>query len=250
MSPSAYSDGVIVMSWNVLHRIHAVNWSEPAIGKWTDEHSRIGSIADFIAAAEADVICLQEVSGDQLAVLRDIEQGEPFATRYARVPTFRAPTTETLRDPAEYLVTIVRDTGARLVRAEAFPTDAGKGFQRIELANLTTVINTHVSYGEKRSAQLARLAVEAREAPGLALVCGDFNADRATCADELGEDFVAAVPGGGLHTHPRHAPGAKSQDIDHVFVRGGRALEASVLDAELRSDHNPVRVKLRFAPVP
>ncbi len=241
---------MIVVSWNVLHRIHAVNWSEPAIREWTDERSRIGSIADLIAATQADVICLQEVSGDQLAMLRDIEEGELFVTKYPRLPTFRKPTTEAMRDPAEYLVTVVRDTGARLVRAEAFPTDGGKGFQRVELANLATVINTHVSYGEKRPAQLARLAVEARDVPGLAVVCGDFNADRATCAHDLGERFVAAVPQGGLHTRPRQAPNEKSQDIDHVFVLGGKVLEASVLDAETRSDHNPVRVKLRFSGVP
>ncbi len=241
---------MIVVSWNVLHRIHAVNWSEPAIAQWTDERARLGSIADFISATNADVVCLQEVSGDQLVMLRDVEEGELFATKYSRVPSFRKPTTETLRDAGEYLVTIVRDTGARLVRAEVFPTDAGKGFQRVELANQTTAINTHVSFGDKRPAQLARLAVEARQAPGLAVVCGDFNADRATCAAELGEGFIACVPLDGLHTRPRQVPSEKSQDIDHVFVLGGKAIEASVLDGETRSDHNPVRVKLRFPTVP
>lgn len=238
------------MSWNVLHRIHAVNWNEPSIAQWSDERARIGSVADFIAATNADVVCLQEVSGDQLATLRDVEEGELFATKYPRVPSYRKPTTESLRDATEYLVTIVRDTGARLVRAESFPTDGGKGFQRIELADRTTVINAHVSFGDKRTAQLARIAVEGREAPGLALVCGDFNADRATCSLDLGDDFTACVPLDGRHTRPRQSPSEKSQDIDHVFVRGGKALETSVLDGETRSDHNPVRVRLRFATVP
>lgn len=241
---------MIVVSWNVLHRIHAVNWSEPVIAHWPDERARIGSIADFIAALPADVVCLQEVSGDQLAMLRDVEEGELFATQYPRVPAFRKPTIETLRDPAEYLVTIVRDTGAHLVRAEAFPTDGGKGFQRVELANATTLVNTHVSFGDKRTAQLARIAIEARQAPGLAIVCGDFNADRASCTDDLGEGFAAAVPHDGLHTRPRQAPSEKSQDIDHVFVCAGKPLDASVLDAETRSDHNPVRARVRFAAVP
>lgn len=241
---------MIVVSWNVLHRIHAVNWSEPAISQWTDERSRLGSVADFIAATNADIVCLQEVSGDQLAMLRDVEEGELFATKYPRVPSFRKPTTESLRDAAEYLVTIVRDVGATLVRAEAFPTDGGKGFQRVELANATTVINTHVSFGDKRQAQLARLAIEAQQAPGLVVICGDFNADRATCMGDLGEGFTAAVPLDGLHTRPRQTPSEKSQDIDHVIVRGGKVLEASVLDGETRSDHNPVRVRLRFSEVP
>lgn len=238
------STDVIVVTWNVLHRIHAVNWSEPAIANWTDERSRLGSIADFIAATDADVLGLQEVSGDQLAMLRDVEDGELFATKYPRLPSFRRATTETLRDAAEYLVTIVREAGARLVCAESFPTDGGKGFQRVDLANGSTVINTHVSFSDKRPAQLARLAEEARTAPGLAVICGDFNADRATCGAALGDDFTAAVPLDGLHTRPRQKPSEKSEDIDHVFVRGGKALEASVLDGETRSDHNPVRVRV------
>lgn len=236
---------MLVVSWNVLHRIHAVNWSEPTITRWTDERSRIGSIADFIAATAADVVCLQEVSGDQLAMLRDVDDGEIFATKYPRVPRFRRVTTEVLRDPAEYLVTIVRGSRARLAQAEAFPSDGGKGFQRLVLANRGTVINTHVSFGDKRPDQLATLATVARVAPGLAVICGDFNADRATCTEDLGEGFVAAVPPAGLHTRPRATPGEKSQDIDHVFVRSGEAVEAAVLDCEARSDHNPVRVRLR-----
>lgn len=241
---------MIVVSWNVLHRIHAVKWSEPAVTQWPDERARIGSIADFIAATRADVVCLQEVSGDQLAMLRDVEDGELFASKHPRVPAFRSPTIEAMRDPAEYLVTIVRDAGARLVGAESFPTDRGKAFQRIELANGTTVINTHVSYGDKRIAQLARLAASARDAPGLAIVCGDFNADRATCERELGDGFVAAVPLEGLHTRPRQAPDETSLDIDHIFARGGKMLDASVLDAETRSDHNPLRATLRVPTVP
>ncbi|MFN0245649.1 MAG: endonuclease/exonuclease/phosphatase family protein [Kofleriaceae bacterium] len=241
---------VIVVSWNVLHRVHAVNWSEPAIRHWTDEESRIRSVADYLVATTADVVCLQEVSGDQLALLRDVEEGELFVTKHPRVPSFRRPTTESLRDAGEYLVTIVRDAGARLVRGEAFPTDGGKGFQRVELANRSTVINTHVSFGDKRTAQLARLATEAHQAPGLAILCGDFNADRDTCVTDLGSGWSAAVPLDGLHTRPRQTPSGKSQDIDHVFVHGGKALEAMVLDAEMRSDHNLLRARLRFPAVP
>lgn len=235
---------MIVVTWNVLHRIHAVNWSEPVIAAWPDERVRSGSIADFIGALDADVVCLQEVSGDMLAMLSDVEDGELFTTRYPRVPSYRRPELTKLRDPAEYLVTVVRAVGARLVVAEAFPTDGGKGFQRVELANGSTVINTHVSFGDKRTAQLARIADEARAAPGLAVICGDFNADNVTCGAELGDDFTVAHLMTGLHTRPRQQPSDKSEDIDHVFVRGGVPLGATVLDGESRSDHNPVHVRL------
>ena len=234
--------GLIVVTWNVLHRIHAVNWREPVIAAWPDERSRIGSIADWIAGCDADVICLQEVSGDQLAMLREVERGELFAFRLARVPAPRVHAPATLRDPAEYLVTIVRAAGARQLGATTYPTDDGKGLLRIVLADGTTVIDTHVSYGDKRPAQLAQLAAEVHAAPGPAIVCGDFNADRATCVADLGPGFTAAVPpAASLPTRPRAPPSEKSQDIDHVIVRGGRAAAAMVLDGEGRSDHNPVR---------
>src|SRR5262245_42073288 len=103
---------MIVVTWNVLHRIHAVNWDEPAIRSWPEESTRLGSIADFVSALDADAVCLQEVSGDQLAMLRDVEAGELFTLKYPRVPNYyRRFEPPQLREPAEYLVTIVRDTG-------------------------------------------------------------------------------------------------------------------------------------------
>jgi endonuclease/exonuclease/phosphatase family metal-dependent hydrolase len=233
---------VIIVSWNVLHRIHAVNWSDSVIGSWPREMVRAGSIADAINVFAADVVCLQEVSGDTLAMLRDVVTGEIFATPYPRVPALRQQAKVVLTDPTEYLVTIVR-AAARLVSAEAFPTDGGKGFQRVELASGETIITTHVTYGDKRTAQLARLAEEARKAPGLCVIAGDFNADLATCAAELGDEFVAEeLPASSLPTRPRQEASNRSQNIDHLFVRGGTVRESAVIDGEGRSDHNPVRV--------
>lgn len=236
--------GLAVVTWNVLHRIHAVNWNDEVIRTWSDEATRIAAIADFVAGCDADVVCLQEVSGDQLAALRDAEAGQLFATPYPRVPAYHRRTEPaTLVDPVEFLVIVVRETGARLVTAEAFPTDAGKGFQRVELATGVTVVNTHVSYGDKRAAQLARILDDARAARGLTILCGDFNADRATCAALLGDAFVPAIPRAPtIPTRPRTEPTDKSQDIDHVFIRDGAPIATQVLDGGGRSDHNPVRV--------
>jgi endonuclease/exonuclease/phosphatase family metal-dependent hydrolase len=231
---------VNLVTWNVLHRIHAVNWSEPVIINWPREMTRAGSIADAIERFAADIVCLQEVSGDTLAMLRDVVTGELFATPYPRLPALRQTTKAVLSDATEYLVTIVR-SAARLVGAEAFSTDSGKGFQRVELASGETIIATHVSYGDKWTAQLARIAEVARSAPGMCVIAGDFNADLATCAAELGEEFVSLPVPSSRPTRPRQQPSDKSQNIDHVFVRAGRIAEISVIDGELRSDHNPVR---------
>lgn len=234
-----------LVTWNVLHRVHAVNWQEPVIASWPKESARLGSIADVINTFEADVVCLQEVSGDMLQMLRDVVEGEIFATAYPRVPAYRKAHVGDLRELAEYLVTITKSP-ARLVGAEAFPADGGKGFQRVELSSGETILCTHVSYGDKRPVQLARLAEEARAAPGLCVICGDFNADRQTCLAELGDDFVAgAWSPVMLPTRPRADDATKSQDIDHVFVREGGTPEIEVLDGEGRSDHNPVSAIVR-----
>ena len=235
-----------VVTWNVLHRIHAVNWSEPAIEAWPDERVRIASIADWLASVDADVLCLQEVSGDQLAVLRDVVPGELHAFVYPRVPQLHASKRgmlAPLRDPSEHLVVLVRDS-ARRVHGEAFSTDPGKGALAVALPDETLVIATHVSYGPHLAAQCATLGELAAHAPR-AIVCGDFNADREACASALGGALAAAAPAThGLPTRPRTQPSEKSQDIDHVFARGFAVVGAQVCDGGGRSDHNPVAVEL------
>lgn len=237
---------LVVVTWNVLHRIHAVNWDEPVIRAWPAERARSASIAALLGQLAADVICLQEVSGDQLAAVRAREPGAVFAFRYPRVPSYYQHAEPTPPDdPAEYLVTIVRGRPAHAVHAEAFPTDPGKGYQHVELAPGITLINTHVSEGDRHAAQCTWLADEARAAPGLAIVCGDFNADREACIAHLGSGLAVAIPAApALPTRPRPQPSAKSETIDHVFVHGGTVVEARVLDAGGRSDHNPVRARI------
>lgn len=237
-----------VVTWNVLHRIHAVNWDEPVRAAWPDERARCAAIANALATMPADVICLQEVSGDQLAAIRGRlgDGAAVLATAYPRVPHYyRRFETTPLGDPTEYLVVIARGA-AHEVRAEPFASDGGKGFLRVELARGVTVIDTHVSYGDRHAAQCARLAEEVAAARGPVVVCGDFNADRDTCARRLPDLIAAIVREPALPTRPRQEPSEKSQTIDHVFVRDARVLEAAVLDGQGLSDHNPVRARLTW----
>jgi endonuclease/exonuclease/phosphatase family metal-dependent hydrolase len=238
---------LVVATWNVLHRVHAVNWKEPAILAHPDEDARVAAISARLShGLGANVHCLQEVSGDQLASLRATLRGRVFATQYPRVPHyFRAADSAPVpRDVSEHLVTIV-DRDARVTHAEAFPTDGGKGFQVVELDGFA-VISTHVSYGERHIEQCSRLADFARTLQRTVVIAGDFNADCETCCACLGPDFVAALlPDGHLPTRPRTDQSAKSQDIDHVFVRNGSVLAVEVVDAAGLSDHNPVVVTVR-----
>lgn len=247
-----------VATWNVLHRVHAENWDEAPARHFPDERVRIEGVSQRVLAmlgGGVEVICLQEVSGDQLASLRATlgAAAQVLAFRYPRLPAPRTPRPHVARlaDPSEHLVTVVAlGRAAHRRTAEAFPDDGGKGLLAIEVEHLGLVINTHVSYGEKRPGQLTRLAAVARSAAGPSIVLGDFNADRPTIAAELGAEFVcAALAASALPTRPRTA-GSKSQTIDHVFVGGGLAVDPVVTDVGGLSDHNLVTARVSRGPIP
>lgn len=235
-----------VATWNVLHRIHAVNWSEPAISAFSDEDTRIAAVAKRVrelASDEARIVALQEVSGDQVIAVRDeLADFEVVVAAYPRVPKYFRPeqVAPWPRDATEHLVVVAPRGEVRRFESHAFPSDAGKGFLAVQLASGVLVVATHVSWGDKRPAQLAALAAGVRAHGGPAIVLGDFNADREVVVDDLGPGFVAGVPAPGLTTRPRAAASTKSENIDHAIAFGGHVREVAVASAGGLSDHNIV----------
>lgn len=225
---------ITVATWNVLHRIHAENWGEDVATQWPDESKRVAAIAGRVAELPADVIALQEVSGDLLAVLGTSGR-TVHAMRYPRVPRPRRLASQ-LKDDTEYLVLLV-DGPSRQVAELTFDDDWGKGALAVHAAGLT-VIATHVSWGNKRPGQLAQVK-ELAAAP--AVLLGDFNADRDKVLGDLGESFRAAQLPPGATTRGKQA-------IDHVIVRGATATDAQVLDSEGLSDHHPVQATISWTP--
>jgi endonuclease/exonuclease/phosphatase family metal-dependent hydrolase len=226
---------ITVATWNVLHRVHAENWGEDVARRWPDESARIAAITARLAARTERVIALQEVSGDQLAALRDALPGRTFHPfRYPRVPKSRRGLVS-LRDPTEYLVLMV-DGPSHLVSAESFPDDPGKGALAVLVAG-TLVVATHVSGDRRRTRQLARLVAISS---GPTVLLGDFNTDRATVTAALGTGFaVADLPPDALPTRP-----GTSRWIDHVVVRDAVVGAAVVEDVGGLSDHNLVRATI------
>ncbi|MEQ1570720.1 MAG: endonuclease/exonuclease/phosphatase family protein [Myxococcota bacterium] len=234
-----------VVTWNVLHRIHADNWREPVIERHPDEAARIAGITRWITTRVGRVAIhlLQEVSGDQLAALRAavVAPAQVSSAAYPRVPRPRHGPTP-LVDPTEHLVAITAGP-ARVVHAEVFPDDPGKGFLAVEHSGVVAV-TAHLSWGEAHRSQWTRLVEHTGGYAGVVVIGGDFNADHATSVDHLGPAFrVAPAAPGALPTRPRPAPSEKSQTIDHVAVRGATA-EVTVVDGEGRSDHNPVEARI------
>jgi endonuclease/exonuclease/phosphatase family metal-dependent hydrolase len=243
-----------IATWNVLHRIHAENWGDGPLERFPREADRIAAITSRVAEQIADgctAICLQEVSGDQLASLRPAVPADAqlFVLRYPRVPRPKHAPISTLADPTEHLVTIIADDRAvRGTEAMVYPDDGGKGFLAVALAEGGGIVNTHVTFGDKRAGQLGYLgACASAIAGGPTVIVGDFNADRETVAAALGTHHTFAIPTEpALPTRPRPAdkPSGKSQTIDHIIVRGGRAVDCAVVDIDGLSDHNLVVARI------
>lgn len=245
MFPRALS----IITWNVLHRVHAVNWKEPCIEAFPEEKDRNSGIAErvtaWLANGDADAVCLQEVSGDQLSSLRAAapKGAHVFEHVYPRLPRLRRPDCATLSDTTEYLAVLTRIDAARPARAETFASDPGKGFLSIALDHHVLLVDTHVSYGPRAPAQLALLGEVARATPH-AIVVGDYNAPRDMLARAFGDDFALSDLAGQITRVPHGISIGKT--IDHVVVRGGVITAASVLDGAGLSDHLPVRATVSF----
>ena len=236
-------------TWNVLHRVHAVNWKEVPALAFPDERRRIEGISARVArwlSADSDAICLQEVSGDQLASLRAIAGTSVlvFTHTYPRVPRVRGPPPLDLDDPREHLVTLVRGLSARHLESMTFDTDPGKGLLAVELGSGVILINTHVSFGARGGAQLAAISALAQGREGCAIIVGDFNALADEVCSGLGEPFAISDLVGQEPTRVA-AEGHGGRTIDHVVVMGGTVAAASVGDGEGLSDHQPVTATVR-----
>jgi endonuclease/exonuclease/phosphatase (EEP) superfamily protein YafD len=236
-------DVITVATWNVLHRVHAVNYGEETAARWPDEHQRIAAVTALLAGRAEQVIALQEVSGDQLVSLRAGLPGRAVhAFRYPRVPVPRRGPSP-LRDRDEYLVLLMEEPGWR-AGAWAFDDDPGKGALVVHAAGMLFA-SVHVSWSQRGPGQLARLAGLADAWTGYPVVLlGDFNADRAAVAAGLGSAFTVAWPPPGTRPTRPGASGTGPLFIDHVAARGARVSAMTVEDAGGLSDHDLVRADI------
>lgn len=247
-----------VMTWNVLHRIHAVNWNEPPVAQFPDERARISGITAFIARqldAGIGVVCLQEVSGDQYARLSQVlgQRAVFFAHRYPRIPRLRdqaAAMKSPLADPSEYLLVLVSEKLGKKARqraAETFANDSGKGYLAVALEGGILIVDAHITWGERGRAQLAAIA---GLADGASIIAGDFNTEVATVMPLF--QGSAAHPTFSISNLAGQSPTRiatrekDSHTIDHIVVHQGSFTAATVLDAEGLSDHNPVIATIEF----
>lgn len=233
-----------VITWNVLHRVHADNWQEPAIEAHPDEQARIAAITEAVVAQleQVDALLLQEVSGDQLAALRSTGLAA-LSMSYRRVPTARR-LPNPLADGSEHLVIVGRGVGPPVVQ-HGFADDPGKGVLAAVCGD-ASLLCAHLSYGERHRGQWREVVVLASGLRAPVILGGDLNVDRETAAALLGPGASWGQQRGGRPTRPRAAPSEKSVDIDHVVAWGGQIVDLEVLDGRGLSDHNPVRALIQW----
>lgn len=226
-----------ILTWNVLHRVHAETHSEACILGWPREEARVQGIGAKVAHAMTvegfGAALLQEVSGDVLAELRARMPGLSVLNhRYPRVPKQKG---TSLRDPTEHLV-VVAPAGGLIIGQHTFANDPGKGFLMVSFPDGMTVISTHVTWGAKGEPQLSLLAKLLGEAIAPTVLGGDFNAEREVISKALAVP-ITAPPRGSLQTRP-HENG--NTDIDHLICKHATLRDLRVLEHDDLSDHRPV----------
>lgn len=222
-----------LLTWNVLHRVHAERFDEPVIARWPDEAARIDAVVHAVdeALRDCSVALLQEVSGDLLIALQaHLPRWTVLNHLYPRLPKPKRPMDGA--DISEHLV-VIGPEGTQVVRSETFESDDGKGFLMATLPSGVSVVSTHVSWGDRREAQLARLGEVLRACEGPMVVGGDFNAEREVVERALGREVAVSVA-------PEHTrPG--TGEIDFLVARGARLEGVEVVDVRGVSDHLAVR---------
>jgi hypothetical protein len=261
----------VVISWNVLHMIHEINYSydmSPVITrysikeKWSNEKLRLNDIVktlNTLLIKHSTIecfICLQEVPGDLIPLLRqmlDSHVGSTLATKplmhiqiYSRKPGVKwqqggSPYT----DSNESLVTIHYDpyicsnnkiTG--LNNAEKClasqdrvfwtpcPTDNGKGALTLTTASGLNVVNVHVPSDYQAAMLLLNNIPWPQNNSGFVFV-GDMNRDSKNFMKMIGETTVDKPSSGLLFSVTTNKPSrvGVGQDgtrykcwIDHYVV--------------------------------
>jgi endonuclease/exonuclease/phosphatase family metal-dependent hydrolase len=236
-------------------------------GVGEDSRHDLPRLAQVLAAADADVICLQEVDryfGDRS---EDVDQ----ALLLSRALDMQLAWGPAIDDPRPGDQPPRQYGNALLSRLPILISDVhrlpGGGEPRsalrtmLELDGSTLwVTATHLTTrsAQERAEQVAALAALHTEEMAAGVLVGDFNAPPdAPELEPLGERFTDAWDLAGErsdqagwrfwqreegHTHPARAPHRR---IDQVWVSSGVAVGAAqVLDAEGASDHLPVMVDL------
>ena len=226
-----------VATWNVLHWVHDRNHDNDLPDIPAKEDERAQAVVDRIVTIDAEITCLQEVSGDTLKMLVDRHGTDRVHSfRLPRMPKLKQGT-NVLRDGWENLV-IITNGNEKTVHAQSFDDDDGKGFIAIRRPDGSLVVCTHVSGDpDKSRLQLRSLDDWISTQRGAVVLCGDFNMDFSAALDILRPGWHAAT----VRSATNVSRPKSNQLIDHILSWNWPDLTiATIEDGSGISDHNIV----------
>jgi endonuclease/exonuclease/phosphatase family metal-dependent hydrolase len=220
---------------------------------------RSGLVATVLGGLEADVMCLQETTPPDLAVVLDILGAEYVAHQGANGPELWTgwSTPEHPWEPNGTAIVWRSDTWSDVRTATVDLSDDGNVAVTIEARHVPSgrrvrVMSVHLDadHPELRRAQLpVALAAFAPEAGTVDVIAGDCNED--TIGTDLGaiaqtHGFADALTELSRYepTHPYACPAddyAPIARLDHVLVRGADPVDGAVLDSDVWSVPEPGR---------
>jgi endonuclease/exonuclease/phosphatase family metal-dependent hydrolase len=235
-----------------------------------DSKHDLARLAQVLAAADADVVCLQEIDRHFGERSQDVDQ----ALLLSRALDMQLAWGPAIDEPRPGGGPDREFGNALLSRLPILVSDVhplpGRGEPRVALRTMIEldggtlwVTNTHLSTGapERRAQQVAALAALHDDSMAAGVLVGDFNArpdapelaplrgrfddawERAEDRDDQADWWRFWQRDEGL-THPAHSP---SRRIDQVWVSPTVTVRAArVLDARGASDHLPLLVDLRI----
>lgn len=186
-----------IVSWNVLHLIHELNYAfheSYVINKYGihNEQKRLDDIFGALNKHLSDdtVICLQEVPGDLLVLLKTIKNVNVFEYRYSRIPKIKnLKFSQIYTDPTEYLVMIIPTSLAKdaISQSAIQFDDPGKACQIVQLDKLL-IMNIHVPMGAAyRSKAFEQMGAFIDQVGLDFILVGDMN----MCPDKLRSELKA-----------------------------------------------------------
>ena len=245
-----------IYSWNVLHMIHEINYSEESLVleryKITDncknEQYRLNDIFKTILnITEQDtVVCLQEVPGDLLARLNQIPNVKIFAYKYPREPRIKSSNIKLYEDKCEYLVTIIHEkAGTNITQCETIQFDyAGKACQ-ITKINQLYILNVHIPFVKlQRNDALNQIFSFLINKTDYVII-GDMNMSASDLKQEclsLNQD-VNIIEMEGPTRKERKNGKLEYRTIDHA-ITNKKTLDRTVYENEDMSDHFMIFIEI------
>ncbi len=211
----------------------AGSWTVISLNTW-HHHPNPEGLAEYLAAAHADVVVLTEMGPNKIAMLRALEVAYPY--RKDCVGEWDCAIAVLSRHPITASGSVAENDSAGPARVWL---TFGTGTHAL------TVVGTHIQEPLRSPRlhlfQLAQLAWAMRDIKGEVLVAGDFNTTPWSNAYLDFTEQSGLVPMGRfLPTFPSGSSGLPQLAIDHMFGTAALHFEQVWLGPDVASDHRPV----------